>query len=368
MSPPFSSPRPLAFNLEVDVYKPGESKLPGFDKPIKLASNENPFGPSPKAKAAFIEAAAKLEIYPEPTAQKLREAIGARYGIDPARIMCGAGSDEIFFLLTRAYLEPGDEIIVTEHSFSIYEIAAKQSGAITRIAKDRGMDADVDALLTCVTPKTKLLFLANPNNPTGTYLPFSEIKRLHAGLPEHVLLILDAAYAEYVRRNDYSSGLEMAGECENVLMTRTFSKIYGLAAARLGWAYGPQSVIDALNRARGPFNVSTPAMMAGIAAMQDQDFADMSADHNARELTRVTEALEAMGVEVTPSAANFLLAHFGPEMRQGGGADKVDAHLRSRGFIVRGMKGYGLPDSLRISIGSTEQNSGLLAALKDYFS
>lgn len=356
------SVRPLDFNLEVETYKPGESKLPGFDKPVKLASNENPFGPSPKAKAAYVEAASKLEIYPEPTAQKLRDAIGARYGVDPARIMCGAGSDEIFFLLTRAYLAPGDEIIVTEHSFSIYEIAAKQSGAVVRVAKDRGMDADVDALLGCVTPKTKILFLANPNNPTGTYLSFAEIKRLHAGLPDSVLLVLDAAYAEFVRKNDYSSGLEMAGECANVLMTRTFSKIYGLAAARLGWAYGPQDVIDALNRARGPFNIGTPTMMAGIAAMQDQDFAEMSAEHNARELARVTEAIQAMGVEVTPSAANFLLVHFGP-----GGAAKVDAHLRSRGYIVRGMKGYGLPDALRISIGTTEQNSGLLAALEEYF-
>lgn len=355
--------KPLPSILQIEPYKGGEAVLPGVAKAIKLSSNENPFGPSPKAMAAYAASADKLHIYPEGSARKLRTAIAARYGLDPARIICGAGSDEVFFLLTRAFLAEGDEIVVSEHSFSIYHIAAQQSGGVTKWAKDRGLDADVDSMLAAVGPRTKLVFLANPNNPTGTYLPFSEVRRLHAGLPGNVLLVIDAAYAEYVRRNDYSSGLELAAEAENVIMTRTFSKIYGMAALRLGWAYGPPVVIDALNRVRGPFNISTPAMEAGVAAIEDQAFVEQSVDHNEAELARVTSALEAMGLTVTPSIANFVLVHFAP-----GQAPAADAHLRKRGFIVRGMKSYRLPDALRITIGTTEQNAGVVAALKEFMS
>jgi histidinol-phosphate aminotransferase len=353
-------PKPLPAIAQIEPYRGGESVLPGIEKPIKLASNENPFGPSPKAKAAYIEAAEKLHLYPEGSARKLREAIAGRYGLDAARIICGAGSDEIFFLLARSYLEPGDEIIVPAHAFSIYAIAAQQSGAIVREAAG-GVDMDVDAMLACVSPRTKIVFIANPNNPTGTYLPFSEVRRLHAGLPENVLLVIDAAYAEYVRRNDYSSGLELAAEAENVIMTRTFSKIYGMASARLGWAYGPPTVIDALNRTRGPFNVSTPSMMAGIAAFEDQAFLERSVDHNEVELPRVTRALEAMGLAVTPSVGNFVLVHFAP-----GKATGADAHLRKRGYILRAMGGYGFPDALRMTIGKVSENDGALAALKEF--
>ena len=353
--------QPLPAILEIEPYKGGDNTLPGVTKPVKLASNENPFGPSPKARAAYAEAAAKLHIYPEGTARVLREAIAARYGLDPARIICGAGSDEIFFLLTRAFLGVGDEMVTNQHAFGVYKIAAQQSGAHTIFATDKDLGADVDSLLAGVTPRTKMLMLANPNNPTGTYLPFAEIRRLHAGLPDHVLLVVDAAYAEYVRRNDYSSGLELAAETENVIMTRTFSKIYGLAAARLGWAYGPPGVIDALNRVRGPFNVSAPAMMAGIAALEDQDFTEKSAAHNLAELERVTRELEAMGLNVTPSVGNFVLVHFKP-----GQAVLADAHLRKRGYILRMMKSYGLPDSLRFTIGLTEQDTGALAALREF--
>jgi histidinol-phosphate aminotransferase len=354
------APKPLPAIAAIEPYRGGESVLPGIAKPTKLASNENPFGPSPKAKAAFAAAAEKLHLYPEGSARILREAIAARYGLDAARIICGAGSDEIFFLLARAFLEPGDEIVVPEHSFSIYAIAAQQSGAIVRVAP-AGMTADVDEVLALVTPRTKIVFLANPNNPTGTYLSFAEVNRLHAGLPDDVLLVIDAAYAEYVRRNDYSSGLELAAETENVIMTRTFSKIYGMASARLGWGYGPPVVIDALNRTRGPFNISVPGMMAGVAAIEDQEFLEKSVAHNSIELPRVTAALEALGLDVTPSVCNFVLVHFRP-----GQASEADAHLRKRGFILRGMRGYGLPDALRMSIGTTEQNDGALAALKEF--
>ena len=355
------SVKPVPAILEIEPYKGGENTLPGIDKPVKLASNENPFGPSPKALAAYTEAASKLNIYPEGTAKKLREAIAARYGLDASRIICGAGSDEIFFLLTRAFLAPGDEMVTNQHAFGIYEIAAQQSGAKSVFAADKNLGADVDAMLACVTPRTKMVMLANPNNPTGTYLPFAEIRRLHAGLPDNVLLVVDAAYAEYVRRNDYSPGLELAAETENVIMTRTFSKIYGLAAARLGWGYAAPAIIDALNRVRGPFNVSTPAMMAGIAALEDQDFMEKSVAHNLAELERVTNELRAMGLDVTPSVGNFVLVHFKP-----GQAVAADAHLRKRGYILRMMKGYGLPDALRFTVGLTEQNTGALAALKEF--
>ncbi len=357
------APQPLPNIAAIDPYKPGESKVPGVADPIKLASNENPFGPSPKALAAFRDAAAGLHIYPEGTASALREAIGARYGLDPARIICGAGSDEIFFLLGRAFLGPGDEIVQSEHAFSIYHIVAQQSGAITRTAKNKDYAAQVDTMLALVGPRTKIVWLDNPNNPTGTYIPYEEVRRLHAGLPKHVLLVIDAAYAEFVRKNDYSPGIELVSQNSNVIMTRTFSKIYGLAAARLGWAYGPPGVIEALNKTRSPFNVATPSLAAGIAAINDTDFMTKTADHNERELARVDAALKAMGLEVTPSVANFVLVHFGKRS-----AAEADAFLRKRGFILRRMEGYGLPNALRLSIGKTEENTGVLAALKDFLS
>lgn len=356
---------PLPAILGIEPYKGGDSKLPGFDTPIKLASNENPLGASPKAKAAFAAAASALERYPDGSAAALRAAIGARYGIDPARIICGAGSDEIFQLLARAYLGPGDEIVQTEFAFLVYRLVAQQSGAVVRTARDTRFTADVDAVLAEVGPKTKIVFLANPNNPTGTYLPFDEVRRLHAGLPKDVLLVIDAAYAEYVDRNDYSAGVELAGGHDNVLMTRTFSKIHGLAGLRLGWAYGPADVIDALNRVRGPFNVNAPALAAGVAAIEDETFATESARFNARELERVSAALSAVGLEVTPSVCNFVLAHF--PLDKGLTATEADAFLRSRGLIVRALKPYGISGALRISIGAEAENDALIDAVQAFF-
>jgi histidinol-phosphate aminotransferase len=352
---------PLPNIAAIEPYKGGESRLPGFEKPIKLASNENPLGCSPAAKAAMIAAAEKLALYPEGSALALREAIAARYGIDAARIVCGAGSDEIFQLLARAFLTSGDEIIQSQYAFLVYRLVAQQSGAVTRSAPDRDFRVDVDAMLSLVTPRTKVVFIANPNNPTGTYVPYADLRRLQAGLPAHVLLVIDAAYAEYVEANDYSSGLEMAGEHANVLMTRTFSKIHGLAALRLGWAYGPASVIEALHKVRGPFNVSAPAIAAGVAALSDYGFAEDSARVNAAERARVAEAIGALGFAVTPSVCNFVLVHFVPG--QAGGAD---GFLRSRGLIVRAMNAYGLPDALRFSIGSPTENDALIAAMQSF--
>src|SRR4051794_28021821 len=263
------SPRPLPRPgvLQIEAYVPGKSGAPGVAKVHKLSSNETPLGPSPWAIEAVRRAAGELESYPEGTAAALREAIAAKHGLDPARIVCGAGSDELLSLLTQAYVGPGDEGVFTTHGFLVYKIAILAAGGTPVVAEERNLTADVDAILAKVTPRTKIVFLANPNNPTGTYLPFDEVKRLHAGLPPQVLLVLDAAYAEYVRRNDYASGLELVATSENVVMTRTFSKIYGLAGLRLGWMVGPAHVVDAVNRIRGPFNVNGPGIAAGIAAM-----------------------------------------------------------------------------------------------------
>lgn len=358
---PDQGPQPLPQILNVTPYKGGEAKTPGHLHPTKLSSNENPFGASANARAAYAAAAENLHIYPDGAHAALREAIAARYGFDGSRIVCGAGSDEIFFLLARAYLAPGDEIVVTEHAFSIYAIAATQSGAVTRVAANRAMVADADAMLSSVTEKTKIVFIANPNNPTGTYMPYAELQRLHAGLPKRVMLVIDAAYAEYVERDDYAAGDALVSQYENVVMTRTFSKIHGLAAARLGWAYAPASVVDALNRTRGPFNVSSAAMLAGVAALEDREFEQASIAHNSKELTRVNAALEELGLGVTPSFGNFVLVHFAP-----GRAGAADAHLRSHGLIVRGVSSYGLPDALRITIGLVENNDRVIAALTGF--
>src|ERR1051325_529766 len=253
-------PQPRPGVLDIAPYVPGKSSAPGISKVFKLSSNETPLGPSERAVAAYREAGKHLEDYPDGSASALREAIGEAFGLDPARIVCGAGSDDLLNLLARAYLKDGDEAIHTTHGFLVYPIATLGAGAMPVVAPEKDFTADVDAILARVTERTKIVFLANPNNPTGTYIPFDEVKRLHAGLAKHVLLVIDAAYAEYVRRNDYESGIELVATSENVVMTRTFSKIYGLAALRLGWLYGPAHVVDAVNRIRGPFNVNAPSI------------------------------------------------------------------------------------------------------------
>ena len=349
--------------LDIEPYKGGEASLPGFAKPVKLASNENPFGCSPKAKAAAIAALDNTALYPEGRASKLCAAIGARHGLDPDRILCGAGSDEIFQLLLRAYLAPGEEIVQSQYAFLMYRIVARPMGGVVRTAKNAGLRADVDALLAEVNEKTRIVFLDNPNNPTGTYLPMSEVRRLHAALPDTVMLVIDAAYAEYVTRDDYSAGAELAEAFDNVVMTRTFSKIHGLAALRVGWMYGPPAVIDALNKVRLPFNVATPAQAAAAAAIEDLAFAEESRAHNERERTRVGAAISSFGLDVADGVGNFVLVHF--TRAAGRTAGDVDAHLRSRGYIVRPVGAYGLPDALRISIGTEAQNSGMLAALSE---
>lgn len=357
-------PTPRDGIMRISAYVPGRHHVEGVGKVYKLSSNETPLGPSPKAIAAFQAAADSLEIYPDGGATALREAIGEKYGVDPARIVCGTGSDELLSLLTNTYVGPGDEGLYSQHGFLVYSINILGAGGTPVIADETDLTADVDALLAKVTERTKIVFLANPNNPTGTYLPFDEIKRLHAGLPPHVLLVLDAAYAEYVRRNDYSAGLELALTAENVVMVRTFSKIHGLAALRLGWLVGPAHVVDALNRVRGPFNVNAPAIAAGAAAIRDDSHVAAAIAHNDEWLPRLTQAFEALGLEVTPSVCNFLLVHF-PD-KPGRTAKEADDFLCSRGLVLRAVGAYGLPNALRMTIGTAEANELVIAALQDF--
>ncbi|MCJ2104243.1 histidinol-phosphate transaminase [Methylobacterium sp. E-041] len=352
-------PRPGV--LAIDPYVPGKSGAPGHAKIHKLSSNETPLGPSPAAMAAMQAATAKLENYPDGTSTLLRTAIAARYGIDAGRVVCGAGSDELLSLLAYAYIGPGDEGVFCEHGFLVYRIAILAAGGTAVVASERDLTADVDAILAAVTPRTKIVYVANPNNPTGTYLPLAEVRRLHAGLPGDVLLVLDGAYAEYVQVDDYAAGLELARDADNVVMTRTFSKIHGLAALRVGWMVGPAHVMDAVNRIRGPFNLSTAGMAAGAAALADEAHAATAAAHNAKWLPRMIAGARALGLTVTPSVANFMLVHFLDV--PGRTAADADAFLTGRGVIVRRVAAYGLPNALRVTIGSVESNEAFLGAL-----
>ncbi len=357
-------PQPRPGVLAIDPYVPGRSEAPGAAKVYKLSSNETPLGPSPKAIAAYHAVADHLQDYPEGSSAELREAIGRAFGLDPDRIVCGAGSDDLLNLLARAYLADGDEAIHTAHGFLVYPIATLGAGAKPVAVPEKNYTADVDAILKALTPRTRVVFLANPNNPTGTYLPFDEIKRLHKGLPGHVLFVLDAAYAEYVQRNDYEAGIELVATSENVVMTRTFSKIHGLAALRLGWMYGPAHVVDAVNRIRGPFNVNGPAMAAGIAAIEDAAHQERAREHNARWLAWLLEEIPKVGLKVTPSVANFVLIHF-PETK-GRTAKDADAFLTQRGLILRYVAAYKLPNALRLTVGTEEANRLVVQALAEF--
>ncbi|MCT4656579.1 MAG: histidinol-phosphate transaminase [Cohaesibacter sp.] len=347
-----SRPQPRPGVLNIAPYVPGKSAAIGGAQTFKLSSNETPLGASPKAIEAFRQSAGQLELYPDGSASALREAIGDVHGINPSRILCGAGSDEVLSLLAYAFLSEGDEAIYSQHGFLVYPIAINAAGATCVVAPETDYTANVDAILSCVTEKTKMVFLANPNNPTGTYLPFSEIRRLHAALPGDVILVLDAAYAEYVTKNDYEAGIELAGSSENVVMTRTYSKIYGLANLRVGWCYGPEAIIDAMNRIRGPFNMNGPALAAGVAAVRDQAFVKEAVAHNAIWLPKVTKAFEDIGLVVTPSVGNFILVHFPQE--GGKTARDADQYLLQNGCVLRLVGSYGLPDCLRMTIGSAE--------------
>jgi histidinol-phosphate aminotransferase len=360
-----SRPMPNPGILDIAPYTPGKSpKAEPGRKVFKLSANETPFGPSPQAIDAYKNAAAHLEDYPEGTSRVLREAIGRNFGLDPDRIICGAGSDEILNLLAHVYLGRGDEAISTAHSFLVYPIATMANGAVNMVAPEANFTADVDAILKLVTPRTRLVWLANPNNPTGTYVPFQEVRRLRAGLPPHSLLVLDAAYSDYVSRNDYEMGIELVATTDNTVMTHTFSKIHGLAALRVGWMFGPAHIVDAVNRIRGPFNVSTPAMLAAVAALEDAEHQRMSKVHTEQWRNRLTEELTKLGLAVTPSVANFVLIHF--PLDKGKTAAEADAFLTERGLVLRALGNYRLPHALRLTIGTEEANRLVVDGLREF--
>ncbi|HWB52394.1 MAG TPA: histidinol-phosphate transaminase [Stellaceae bacterium] len=350
--------------LDIAPYVGGDAKLSGIERPIRLASNESALGPSPKAVAAYRALAGEIHRYPDGSADELRRALAEHHGLDAARIVCGSGSDELIGLLIRAYAGPDTEVLYSRHGFLMYPIGAQSVGATPVAAPERELTADVDAILARVTPKTRLVFIANPNNPTGTYLSQSEMVRLHAGLPPHVVLAIDSAYAEFVNRNDYEPGIKLVDAAENVVMLRTFSKIFALAGLRLGWGYFPPEIADVLNRVRGPFNVNAAALAAGVAALQDTDSLRRARAHNDRWQPWLNEKLGALGLDPTPSVGNFVLPRFAESGRHSAAA--AFAFLQSRGILTRRMNAYGLPDRIRITVGTGEENEKVAAALADF--
>lgn len=352
-------PTPQPGILDIAPYVPGKSGAPGA-KVTKLSSNESPLGASPLAVAAFATAAEKLDIYPEGSSGQLRAALGAVHGIDPETIVCGNGSDDLLHLIAQTYLGVGDHAVMNRYGFSVYPIITQAAGAQIVLVDEADYTADVDALLAAITPQTRVVWLANPNNPTGTYLPDAEVRRLHAGLRPDILLVVDNAYAEYVTADDYRIGLDLVREADNVVMIRTFSKM-GLAAARIGWMVGPDHVVDALNRIRGPFNVNLPAQLAAAAAARDTEFTERLKQHNATWRDWITAELSSNQMRVVPSQANFVMVLFDSEAL----ASQAFATLMDAGYIVREIgASYAIPTGLRISIGSEEAMRGVAKILK----
>jgi histidinol-phosphate aminotransferase len=360
MTDPHPTILPQPGILSIALYQGGEARLAGHAAPLKLSSNENPYGASPTAVAAFREAAGSLHVYPDSAHRGLRAAIGKAHGLDPERILCGAGSDEIIAFLAQVYAGPGLEVIHTEHGFGMYRISALAAGAVPVEVRERERRTDVDAILAAASERTALVFVANPNNPTGTMIPEAEVARLADGLPPQALLVLDGAYAEYVEGFDGHAGLVEARD--NVVMTRTFSKIHGLGGLRVGWGYGPAHVMAALERVRGPFNLGTPQLAAAEAAIRDGAWVERCRAANAASRARLADGLAGLGVPSDPSEANFVLAR----LRDREEAEACDAALRAAGIIVRKVAGYNLPHCLRITVGDEAAVERVLAAVADF--
>lgn len=364
MAKPMTAPAPKPYIMAIAPYVPGRSTTDDGRRVVKLSANENPLGTSAHARAAFEAADRTLDRYPDPGATKLREAIAERYGLDPLRIIYGTGSDDVLHLVAGAYAGQGDEIIHVRYGFAVYEIATRRVGAEPVVVPDRDYATDVDAILAAVTERTRIVYVANPNNPTGTFTSRSEIARLHAGLPRSVLLVIDQAYAEYIEAADDDAGLALAMTEANVLVTRTFSKIYGLAAERVGWGYGPAQVIEAMHRIRAPFNVTTAGQHAAIGAIGDRAFEDATRVHNATWRAWFVDRIAAMGnagLRAVPSQANFVLVLFEGTLT----ADAAYHGLMAAGYIVRWLPGQGLPHALRITIGTEQEIRGVAGALRD---
>ncbi|NOX94296.1 MAG: histidinol-phosphate transaminase [Alphaproteobacteria bacterium] len=360
-----TNPTPQPGILDITPYVGGAAPAPSEQKTYKMSSNESALGASPKAMGAYKAASDSLYLYPDGGAHELRAKIGETYGIDPAQIVCGSGSDEILQLLTKAYVGVGDNIIQTQYGFLVYALAAKSCGAEARFAPEKNLTADVDEILKLVDERTRIVFLANPNNPTGTYIPDSEVRRLREALREDILLVIDAAYAEYMEVPDYASGEQMVDDFDNVVMTRTFSKIYGLGGLRLGWGYCPAPIADVLNRVRGPFNVNAGALAAGVAALEDQEFVDQNRSFNREERDWLAQQFGGLGLEFVPSHCNFILVKFPDE--PGRNANDILDFLKSEGVMVRDMGPYKLDEWLRISIGEKAGNRRLVELLSKRF-
>ena len=355
-------PVPKDWIAAIHPYVPGKSVGTDGQKLIKLSANENPLGTSAQALAARRDAGGPAR-YPDPESHALRAGLGALHGLDPARIVMGTGSDELLNLAAQAFAGPGDEVLFVRYGFSVYEIAARRCGATPVIAPDRDYAADVDVLLGCVTARTRVVFIANPNNPTGSFLPRADLARLHAALPGNVLLVVDQAYAEYLAPEDDDGAFALALSAQNVLVTRTFSKIYGLAGERVGWATGAPELIDMLNRIRGPFNLTLTAQAAALAALDDQAFVEASRLHNLAERTRFAAAVVALGnhgLRPLPSEANFVLIEFSGALT----AEGAYKGLMDHGFITRWLPGQGLPQCLRITIGTAAEMDRVSAVLR----
>jgi len=359
-----SRPRPKPGILDIAPYVPGKAKVEGVADPVKLSSNENILGCSPAARAAFEGASGRTHLYPDGKVTALRAAIAARHDLEPERLIFGCGTDEVFALLNQVYLEPGDNIVQGEYGFGAYAIGARANMAQVRFAKEPNLRIDVDELLKCVDERTRIVFIANPANPTGTWISGEEVRRLHAGLPSNVLLVLDGAYAEFNREPGFDPGFDLARDQDNVVVTHTFSKLHGLAALRVGWAYAPVEVIDALERIRLPFNTSIAAQEAALAALGDVDFQERSLALVDQWRPFLTQQLGGLGLEVIPSSANFILAHF--PTTPGKTAADAEAFLASRGYLTRGVSGYGLPEYLRITIGLEAHNRAVVEALTEF--
>lgn len=348
--------------LDIAAYVGGESKAPGATRVIKLSSNENPFGSSPKALQA-LTTTSHLEKYPDGNCIELRAAIADKFGLEHNRVICGAGSDEIIGLLCKAYIAPGQEVIYANHAFLMYGIFARGCGAIVHEIPEVDLKPDLDAMLAAVNDKTRIVFLTNPNNPTGSFNTPQEIADFRRNLREDILLVLDDAYAEYAEATPgYENGFALAKSHDNIVVIRTFSKIYGLAGLRLGYGYCPADITDVLNRIRGPFNVSVPAQVAGIAALSDDTFIEKSVKHNTQWRAWTAEKLASCGLKVWPSAANFVLVSFKDEQQ----AEACRLFMKQKGILVRQMGAYKLPESLRISIGSGEEMELAVSAIKEY--
>ena len=358
-------PLPKPGIMEIHAYVPGKAKAEGFAEPVKLSANENPLGSSDQAHAAFASAERSLHVYPDPRATIIRAAIAERYRLEPDRLIFGCGSDEVFALLNQTFLEPGDNIVQGEFGFAAFAIGAYACQAEVRHAREPDFRIDVDELLTCVDDRTRLVFLANPGNPTGTWIPSSEVRRLHEALPPSVVLVLDGAYSEFALDPTFDDGLELARHASNVVVTHTFSKLHGLAALRIGWGYAPLEIAQAVDRIRLPFNTSIAAQRAAVAALGDEDFQKASIDLNESWRPWLTQQLGGLGLDVVgPSATNFVLVGF-PKI-PGKGAAEADAYLASKGLLVRNVTAYGLPHHLRITIGLETHNRALVEALADF--